>query len=220
MVEPYIPVVTAPAEPLAAEPFLVDPETVDDVVVLNGVSWEIYELLLRTRGESAVPRMTYLEGTLELMSPGQPHETDKTMLARLLEAWADEMDLMLEGAGSWTIKRKRVKRGAEPDECYVVRRSVQRVRRPDIAIEVVSTRAAISKLDVWRKLKVPELWIWSEGRLEFHLLRGERYARAERSRLIPDLDPALIAECMSASSQTEAVRKLRRALRGSRGGTL
>jgi Uma2 family endonuclease len=196
---------------ISAEP--VGAENADQLVTLYGVSWQAYELLLQARGESAVPRLTYLEGTLELMSPGLVHETDKITLGRLLEAWADESDVMLEGAGSWTVKRRRAKRGAEADECYVVGRSARRVRRPDIAIEVVSTRGVIDKLDVWRKLSVPEVWVWEGDELSFYVARGERYVRRERSRLLPSFDPRLAAECMRAPTQTQAVKKLRKKLR-------
>jgi Uma2 family endonuclease len=199
--------------PAAVRTVTADPDWLDHYVVLHDVSWDTYVRLERNRGDSAVPRMTYLEGTLELMSPGRAHELGKKALGRLLEAWADEAGTVLEGVGSWTVKRRRARRGAEPDECYVVGRPASAVLRPDIAIEVVSSRGAIDKLEVWRKLAVSEVWIWEKGRLAFHLLRGERYARALRSKLLPKLDPALVEECMRAPTQTEAVRRLRRRLR-------
>ena len=90
-------------------------EQLDQHVVLHGVTWELYERLLEVRGESSVPRMTYLEGALELMAPSYDHELDKKTLARLVEAWAEEMGIELTGIGSWTLKQKRKERGAEPD---------------------------------------------------------------------------------------------------------
>ena len=65
---------------------------------LSGANWEAYERLLELRGERRVPRITYLEGQLELMSPSRYHEIDKKRLARLLEAWAEEKGIALEGA--------------------------------------------------------------------------------------------------------------------------
>jgi Uma2 family endonuclease len=211
MAEPYIPNVVVSLDALA-ELVPPDPDRVDHFVVLHGVSFGDYERFLRIRGESAVPRMTYLEGTLELMTPSYPHEQYEKMLARLLEAWADARGLMLEGVGSWTIKRRRRKRGAEPDECYVVGRPSAGVSRPDIVIEVVWTRGVIDKLEVWRKLGALEVWIWESGELAFHVLTGTRYEARPKSALLPELDPLLIAECMRAPSQTEAVRWLRERL--------
>ncbi|MFO0608169.1 MAG: Uma2 family endonuclease, partial [Polyangiales bacterium] len=49
-------------------------DDLDQRVVLPGVSWAMYEALDTLRGERRTPRLTYLEGTLELMSPGRNHE--------------------------------------------------------------------------------------------------------------------------------------------------
>jgi Uma2 family endonuclease len=188
------------------------PPQEDHRVILHGMSWHAYEAILAWRGESSGVRITYLEGELELMSPAWRHETDKKQLARLLEAWAEETDTELQGGGSWTVKDRSVDRGAEPDECYLVGR-VEPDHAPDIAIEVIWTSGGIDKLEVWRKLGAREVWFWKGGALSFYVLRGARYARKERSELLPKLDPALITRCMGAASQTEAVKQLRREMR-------
>jgi Uma2 family endonuclease len=194
-----------------------DPRRVDQRVVLHDVTWQAYEALLACRGDWGGVRMTYLEGALELMTPSIDHEDDKKKLARLAEAWAEEMDIRLEGAGSWTIKKQAVDRGAEPDECYVVGvRTLRGITAPDIAIEVIWTSGGIDKLEVYRKLGVREVWIWEVDRLSFHLLRGEAYVPATRSEILPDLDPELVARCLAIPSQVDAVKALRTALRAKR----
>jgi Uma2 family endonuclease len=203
-----LPVMTTETEPADA----VDPDRIDERVFLQGVTWEDYERLLEIRGESSVPRMTYLNGELELMSPSTDHERAEFCLARLLIAWSEEVGVPLEGYGHWTVRKRRVKRGAEADGCFVVGEK-RNPKRPDIAIEVIWTRGGLSKLDVWRKLGVPEVWFWKDGALTFHVLRGDRYEPAERSDLLPALDPALFARCMAAPSQIAAVRELRETLR-------
>src|SRR5262245_1860672 len=92
----------------------------DRFFVLNGVSWEQYEALCAAFEDQAGLRMTYCEGTLELMSPGPTHESVKTTLARLIEAYADEMQIALNGYGSTTFRKRARKRGLEPDECYLI----------------------------------------------------------------------------------------------------
>ena len=197
---------------MVASPLLaVDLEHIDQHVILHGVSWDLYERLLEGRGESSVPGMTYLEGELELMAPSFDHEMDKTTLGRLVEAWGEEMDIALTGIGSWTLKEKKEERGAEPDECYFL--GTRRKPAPDIAIEVVSTRRAINKLEVYRKLHVREVWIWERGTLSFFELRRDRYVARKRSRLLPSFDPELIARCMSESTQLGALRLLRKLAR-------
>jgi Uma2 family endonuclease len=204
------------ARPLVTPP---DPDTTDHFVYLQG-GWEDYERLLAMRGERAVPRITYLEGLIELMSPSRYHEIDKKRFARLLEAWAEEAGVDLEGYGSWTLKRKRAKRGAEADECYTVnRRALSDHDRPDIAIEVIWTSGGIDKLEVYRKLRVREVWYYERGSLRFFTLRGERgretYIEIPKSELLPQLPQELLLAGMrdARQSQTTAVRALRKRLR-------
>jgi Uma2 family endonuclease len=184
----------------------------DQIVLFNHADWSDYERLLEIRGESAIPRLTFIDGVLELMTPSWYHESDKKTLARLIETWALEMDVALGGAGSWTITSELAEKGAEPDECYLLEPIEKEPSRPDIAIEVVRSSGGLNKLEVYRALEVPEVWFWQQGRLQFYGLEGDQYQRLERSRKLPQLDPALIESCMEAPTQTEAIRQLRRAL--------
>jgi Uma2 family endonuclease len=190
-------------------------DEIDQRVCLHDITWEGYESFLNLRGEQGGARVTYLDGELELMSPSINHELLKKTLARLLEAYAEERGIELNGYGSWTVKSAKDKLGVEADECYVVGLRDAEPTIPDIAIEVIWTSGGIDKLEVYRGLGVPEVWFWQNGALRFFLLENQAYRPAERSRLLPDLDPALIARCMTESSQTQAVRALRAALRES-----
>ncbi len=190
-------------------------DEIDQRVCLHDIDWAGYEAFLNLRGEQSGTRVTYLEGELELMSPSINHELLKNTLARLLEAYAEERGIELNGYGSWTVKSAKDKLGVEADECYVVGSRDAEPTIPDIAIEVVWTSGGIDKLEVYRGLRVPEVWFWQNGALRFFLLEDDAYLPGERSRLLPDLDPALIARCMTESSQTQAVRALRAALRES-----
>lgn len=106
----------------------------DHSVLLHGVSWEDYERLDAIRGDASVPRLTYLEGNLEIMSPSKDHEAIKSLIARLVEAYCLDRGIDLMPYGSWTLKDKPKQAGAEPDECYVFD---ERPRdRPQLAIEV------------------------------------------------------------------------------------
>ena len=192
-----------------------EPELLDHRVHLRRVTWEDYERLLELRGDDPAVRMTYLEGQLEIMTPSTYHERLKTRLARLLEAWSEEAGIDLEGAGSWTLRDRLTERGLEPDECYFVGRTGDDEATPDFALEVVWTSGGIDKLDVYAGLGVREVWFWRDGRLSFHALRKERYECVARSELLPAFDPEPITRAMKAtSSQAQAVRDLRAALRG------
>jgi hypothetical protein len=60
------------------------------------------------------------------------------------------------------------------------------------------------------------VWVWKSGKLGAYLLRGERYVRAARSRLLPGIDLALVARFASRLDQPVAVRELRAELRKGR----
>lgn len=187
------------------------PSEVDQRVILSGVSWWQFEAMLAIRGDRPVPRMTYLEGELELMSPSRNHETLKKLFARLLEAYADVTGVALEGYGSMTMRNAPRERGVEPDECYAVGGTKE---HPDLAIEVIWTSGGLDKLEVYRGLGVREVWLWREEVLSIHVLRGHGYVASERSEVLPEIDLALLASFLKAESQTQAVRQYRAALRG------
>ena len=187
--------------------------SVDQRVFLRDVSWSDFETLLAIRGDEAGVRMAYLEGTLELMTPSQDHEVLKTKMARLLEAYAEELGIELEGYGSWTLTREGEKRGAEPDECYSIglTRDV-----PALAIEVIWTSGGLDKLEIYRRLGVREVWVWEDGTIATFALRGDRYERIAGSEVLPQVDVGLIVSLLELPTQTAAVRELRTRLRGQR----
>lgn len=186
----------------------------DQRVALSDVSWWQYEALLAIRGDRPGPRVTYLNGVLELMSPSRGHEALKKLIARLLEAYAEIAGLELEGYGSMTMRSAPRARGIEPDECY----SVGGVKEsPDLAIEVIWTSGGLDKLEVYKGLRVREVWLWQDQVLSVHVLRGDEYAAAERSAVLPDLDLRLLASFLDVETQTRALREYRAALRSTLG---
>jgi Uma2 family endonuclease len=74
--------------------------TADQRLVTYNVPWSHYEAQLALRGDAPIPRMAYLEGAMELMSPSKDHERIKSYLGRLLEAYALERDLDLSPYGA------------------------------------------------------------------------------------------------------------------------
>ena len=174
----------------------------DQIIVLHGVTWTEYEVLLAVRGERSSPRLTYLEGELELMSPSRSHEWIKKTLARLIELWAVERRRALVGLGSWTVRSAPRERGVEPDECYAL---TERHDRPDLAVEVVWTVPAIDRLEVYRGLGVPEVWLWEEGRLHVHALRGGAYVEVDASEVLPGAPLAAFARALEVPDQARAV---------------
>jgi Uma2 family endonuclease len=189
-----------------------DLEDRDQRILLHGVSWTQYQAFLSTRGEKSAVRVTYLDGEMELMSPSLDHELIKSMIGRLLEAWALETGVELKSCGSWTVKNRSAKRGAEPDECFVIG-ATRRPRRPDLAIEVIWSSGGLDKLDVYLGLGVPEVWVWREGAIQVYRLQARKFGLAEKSVLLPGLDLALLATFVERPDQTAAIREFLAALR-------
>ncbi len=185
----------------------------DQRVVLVGVSWEQYAGLVKSVGEAPALRMTYLDGTLEIMTTSPEHEFDKKLIARLVEAYADEQQLPLIGCGNATWKRKARNAGLEADECYFFEHVGS---RPDLAIEVVKTSGSVDKLAVYQRLRIPEVWFWLKGRFHVFLLGSAGYEPSPTSRFLPGLDLAALAEIVSTTGledQHLAVRSFRASLR-------
>jgi Uma2 family endonuclease len=182
----------------------------DSIVVLHDVSWEDYERLLAMRGDHSAPRISYLEGEVEIMSPSRDHELIKSYIGRLLEAWCFDRGIEFTPVGSWTIKKKAKRRGAEPDECYIF--GTEKRERPHLAVEVEWTHGGIDKLAIYEQLGVDEVWYWRKGIIEIYVLSDRKLVPAERSGLLPDLDLELLASMLDRDTLTQAVRDFRAAL--------
>jgi Uma2 family endonuclease len=190
-----------------------DTPNADHIVVLHDVTWEDYERLLEIRGDRSAPRISYLEGEVEIMSPSKDHEQIKSYIGRLLETWCIDRGIEVRPFGSWTLKREEDERAAEPDECYIF--GTEPRESPQLAIEVEWTRRGVDKLEIYRKLGVDEVWYWRKGVIEVYVLAEGTSTRTQRSRLLPHLDVALLASMLDRDTLTQAVRDFRKALEGS-----
>jgi Uma2 family endonuclease len=186
----------------------------DQFVYLRGVSWSDFERLDRIRGDGSVPRLTYEEGVLELMSPSDEHESLGVWIAHLVGVWCEEHEVEFSGLGSWTLRSKRQRRSVEPDECFTFGERRRRAggRRPDLAIEVIWTSGGLDKRDLYRRFGVPELWFWRRGRISVHVLRARGYQEVKTSRLLPGIDLAELASFLDRPTTSQAMRAYRAAL--------
>lgn len=169
----------------------------DDCVLLSGISWELYEQL-RDIPDNWGKQMTYDRGRLEIMSPGIGHEHAKKALARMLEAFTEELNIRIRSLGETTWKDPGQKYGLEADECYYIENE-SRVRDldeidpkrdppPDVAIEVERSRSVIRKLPLYAELGIPEVWRFDGRAVHILLLSAEaKYTESARSRNLPAL---------------------------------
>ncbi len=175
-----------------------DDAPVGDQFVHLRVSWDDYERVLAMRGDRSGPRICYLDGVLEIMSPSEDHEKLKSRIGRLVEAWCLHHAIPFEPVGNWTLKERKEESGVEPDECYKLR--TLEGNRPHLAIEVIWTHGGIGKLEIYRRLGVPEVWIWRKGRLAVHRLIDGSFQQVEASEALPGLDVAWLATFLDRST--------------------
>lgn len=180
-------------------------------ILLEGVTWERYERLLACFPDSRSPRLTFVDGSLEIMSPvGPDHEHWKATLCLLLEAYLDAQGIRFYSRGGFTLKQTGLA-GGEPDAsyCFGVDKSV-----PDLVVEVVDTSDALSKLPLYGALGVAEVWLWRRAVLEVQVLEQAEgdYRQSAASRLLPGLNLQLLAKHVRMPDQYDAVRAFRRAL--------
>jgi len=183
----------------------------DHVVLLHNAAWSDYQRVLELRGDRSVPRLAYLEGVLQLMSPSRDHEAIKSLIGRLVEVWCLEHNIEFSVFGSWTLESKQDERGVEPDECYIFG-DPRGVQRPHLAIEVIWTSGGLDKREIYRKLGVAELWFWRRGRIVVYALRGETYEESPHSEVLPGIDLVELIGFLDRPTASRAIREYRAAL--------
>lgn len=145
------------------------------------------------------------------MTTSPEQERLKKIIARLIEAYAKEKAIELNGYGNATFRREATARGIEPDECYCLG-ELREI--PDIAIEIALTSGGVDKLEVYQGLGVLEVWFWQNNRLSFQIFQPELgvYREGDRSLLLPDLEPTLFSRYVGELNQTQAIKAYRQAL--------
>jgi len=180
-------------------------------VLLHGVDWYQYESLLGVLGDNfPTLRMSYLEGTLEIMTNSPEHEELKKVIGMLIEAYLQETRTRFHAGGSTTFRQAAKKRGLEPDECYCLGAKKE---LPDLAIEVVITSGLVNKLDIYQGLGVREVWQWQSGQFSIYHLHSTGYELVEASELLPALDLKLLASYVKPEEQFDAVIEFRETIR-------
>ncbi len=183
-------------------------------IALDGVPWKTY-VLLRDAIDAPHLKMTYCEGVLELMSPSEKHELNKTMTARLLELYSFLTRIPLIGYGSTTFKREATSRGVEPDECYRVSPEAKEREFPDIVLEVIETSPLLDKLVVYDGLEISEVWLLENGKFSVFRRKAKGgYAKTRRSAFFPALDFTLLARYVSRTDHDAALHEFAAHVKG------
>jgi Uma2 family endonuclease len=176
--------------------------------VLRGVDWEIYAKL-RDHPSNAHLRMSYLDGTLILMSPDLAHDRFGRRLAMVIDEVTEALGIFVEGISTTTLRRKQDGRrkgsGKEPDYGFYFGENARRMHSrdeldlgvdppPDLAIEVDYKADSAKALKLYSRLGVAEVWRYKprSNELWFGQLIEGTYKSVDRSLALPRLTPPLV----------------------------
>lgn len=204
---------------------ILDSQTEPEVEILTGVSWESYERLLEEYGDRRMPH-SYIDGELRIMSPGFRHEHLKRWFARLIDAMTEELEIPQCSLGSTTLKSQASRRGAEPDEGFLIANEnapagsvdydAAMHSPPDLLVEVDITSPSLERLKVYAALRVPEVWTYDGNNLTVKLLKDNSYADSESSAVFPFLPMDEFANWLDKAfefNETVWIRKFRQWVR-------
>lgn len=162
-------------------------------LLMNDVSWQMYEQLLEEFGEKRGSRINYSQGFLEIMVPLPEHEDDKVMIADFVKVLLEELDIEFRSLGSTTFKSETMQQGIEADDCFYIENeaAVRGKKRidlsvdppPDLALEIDLTSR--TRFNNYEALGVGELWRFNGTKLEINVLQDGEYIQVSESPHFP-----------------------------------
>lgn len=106
--------------------------------------------------------------------------------------------------GSTTIGKKADKTRREPDESYNLG---TKKPLPDLILEITVTSGGIDQLEIYKRLQIPEVWVWEDGVLKVYSFQNGEYQQFNQSLLLPDLDLEMLASYSRMADQYDAINE-------------
>ena len=191
----------------------------NSTLLLHEVSWAEYEDLLALLPDNPRFRLSYDQGTLQIMTLSPRHERLKSLFAHLLAVLTEELNLNLAGLGSTTFRLAEAARGLEPDDCYYIYQAERMAGQdtialatdppPDLVVEVDISHPSLNKFPIYASLRVPEVWRHDGATLQFFRLVGERYTQTPTSGLFPLLPAEVLAGFVQQGNQHGIIPMMR-----------
>lgn len=172
------------------------------VVTIPNVNWQEFEAILQELGEKRSSRVVYSHNTLEIMVPLPEHELPTDLISDLVKMILKATGKRYQPFRSTTFKKEGIA-GVEPDASFYIENYQQMINRrrlepndppPDLAIEIDVTSP--TTLAAYEALEVPELWIFTQGKLSIYLFENGKYIQSETSPNFPNIE---ISEIVSTA---------------------
>ena len=162
-------------------------------VRIRGLSWKDFEQFLDETGDDRHTRIWYYKGEMEVMSPEDKHEEASRYFDHLISTFCRKTGVDIGGRGSTTLKDADKAVGKEPDKSFylgehAIGKKIGDSKVPDLVLEVDNTTDSTQKLDDYKALGVPEVWIYGVDSQELSIrqLKDGEYSKSEESLYLPD----------------------------------
>ena len=162
----------------------------DRTTLISDATWEEYQNL-------SIPNclVSYLNGVIAIVSPGRNHEIISDLIRAVIWGYCRKHKLLF-----FTYNQTRLvyegKEGKEPDVAYCFEKDKD---RPDLAVEVNLTSGSINDLSKYQYLDIPEVWVWSQNKIEFFVKNKTGYQQVILSKFLPKLASDRVTNIVNSS---------------------
>lgn len=211
----------------------------DASVTFQDVSWDEYEELLEQVGEAKGLRISYDNGSLQAMTISAEHEKYSEFIKSLIAGIRLRLRLNILSFGSATMRKRKRRKGNEPDACFYVQTAslignkvqldFETDPPPDIAVEIDVHHDSRSKFPIYIGLGVPEIWRYDGEVVTIYQLTEKPesatsvYVERDTSTALPLLTAQLLTEMydrMRKEGELNALLAFDEWLRSHAGSTL
>ena len=164
-------------------------------LILQPISWERLVHILAQLEQNRSFRLAYADQVLEIMAPLVDEEKAKVVILNLLERSLKFQEKSWESFGSTTLESESRGVAIEPDNYFYIqnhqavsgKNKLNLTQQPPPDLVIDTDGVSINKVAAYEALGVPELWIYSGGKLKIHILVNSEYMEFNTSPNFPDL---------------------------------
>jgi Uma2 family endonuclease len=183
----------------------------DAFMTFHNVTWEEYEELLNLVSDGSGLRISYIDGTLKIMSPSTFHEKYAIFINRLISQISFRLQINILFFGSTTIRKRKKNKGKEPDACFYVQSADPIGKRikldfavdppPDVVVEIDIYHDSRDSFQIYSALGVPEIWRYDGQEMTIYHLHQDEYVLVEASHALPILTGIILADYLERMRQ-------------------
>lgn len=167
-------------------------------IVLGDVGWDTYKRLSADLESSPSIRLSYLDGSLEIVQVEAGHEIVCDILDEVVRVAAEASFLDSANAGCVTMELPHLEMAVQADSVYYLGENAARAKAqsrldvasltPDLVVEVEPFGFGAETRPLYSRIEVPEVWSFRQE-LSIYVLIGGRYHASARSAIFPWLVP-------------------------------